>query len=116
MPHPAPLAQGGNRLSGPCPSKTGCLKPLSPGRGGGVGAPGTDRAPSPEPGAPDDTEQPATNAAERLAALIDLAREHDDDLSYIEVELLEAVSRRLVLRETPAPPPTQGRRGRVHRD
>lgn len=62
------------------------------------------------------TEQPATNAAERLAALIDLAREHDDDLSYIEVELLEAVSRRLVLRETPAPPPTQGRRGRVHRD
>ena len=58
------------------------------------------------------TEQPATRAAERLAALIDLAREHDDDLSYVEVELLLAASRpRLALREAPARP-VQPRRER----
>lgn len=50
------------------------------------------------------TAQPATKAAERLAALIDLAREHDDDLSYVEVEqLLAAARRRLILRELPLP-------------
>ncbi|NTU85562.1 MAG: hypothetical protein HGA45_40445 [Chloroflexales bacterium] len=53
------------------------------------------------------TAQPTTQAAERLAALIDLAREHDDDLNYAEVELLLAAShRRLIIRETaPARPP-----------
>lgn len=50
------------------------------------------------------TEQPTNRAAERLAALIDLAHEHDDDLSYIEVELLLAASRpHLALRETAQP-------------
>lgn len=64
------------------------------------------------------TEQPATRAAERLAALLDLARERDDDdLSYIEVELLLAASRPLlVLRETPAAPPAQPRRSRARHD
>jgi hypothetical protein len=43
-----------------------------------------------------------TQAAERLAALLDLAREHDDDVNYAEVELLLAASYpRLTLRETP---------------
>jgi hypothetical protein len=43
-----------------------------------------------------------TSAAERLAALCDLASEHDEDYSYIEVEQLELASRRrLTLRETP---------------
>jgi hypothetical protein len=60
------------------------------------------------------TEQPATRAAERLAALIDLAHEHDDDFSYVEVELLLAASRpHLVLREKPPAPPAQPRRRRV---
>ena len=48
------------------------------------------------------TEQPTSRAAERLAALIDLAQEHDDDFSYLEVEQLLAATRRpLVLREYP---------------
>jgi hypothetical protein len=53
------------------------------------------------------TAQPTTQAAERLAALLDLAREHDDDLNYAEVELLLAAShRRRSIRETaPARPP-----------
>ena len=46
----------------------------------------------------------ATRAAERLAALLDLASEHDDDVNYAEVELLLAASHpRLALRETPQP-------------
>jgi hypothetical protein len=46
----------------------------------------------------------ATRAAERLAALLDLAREHDDDVNYAEVELLLAASHpRLALREQPQP-------------
>jgi hypothetical protein len=41
-----------------------------------------------------------TTAAERLAALIELAAEHDDDLNYAEVEeLLAASRRRLAIRE-----------------
>jgi hypothetical protein len=63
------------------------------------------------------TEQPATRAAERLAALIDLAQEHDDDLSYVEVELLLAASRpRLILREKSAAPPVQPARDRTRRE
>jgi hypothetical protein len=61
------------------------------------------------------TEQPAKRAAERLAALIDLAHEHDDDLSYVEVELLLAASRpRLALHETPSSPPPQPRQRRAY--
>lgn len=48
--------------------------------------------------------QSATRAAERLAALFDLAREHDDDVNYVEVKLLLTTSHpRLALRETPQP-------------
>lgn len=50
------------------------------------------------------TTKRTTQAAERLAALLDLAREHDDDVNYAEVELLLAASHpRLALRETPQP-------------
>ncbi len=50
------------------------------------------------------TTKRTTQAAERLAALLDLAREHDDDVNYTEVELLLAAARpRLILRETPQP-------------
>lgn len=50
------------------------------------------------------TEQPTSPAAERLAALLDLAREQDDDLNYVEVELLVAAARtRRTIREAPAP-------------
>lgn len=50
------------------------------------------------------TTRPTTQAAERLAALLDLAHEHDDDVNYAEVELLLAAARpRLVLRERPQP-------------
>lgn len=60
------------------------------------------------------SEQPAKRAAERLAALIDLAHEHDDDLSYIEVELLLAASRpRLALHETPSSPHPQSLQSRA---
>jgi hypothetical protein len=60
------------------------------------------------------TEQPATRAAERLAALLDLAREHDDEPNYIEIELLEAATRRsLALRETPPAQPVQPGRSRT---
>lgn len=54
----------------------------------------------------------ATQAAERLAALLDLAREHDDDVNYAEVELLLAAARpRLVLREAPPARTRRPRRG-----
>jgi hypothetical protein len=50
------------------------------------------------------TAEPTSRAAERLAALIDLAHEHDDDLNYAEVEqLMTATRRRLVLRERTQP-------------
>lgn len=63
------------------------------------------------------TAQTATRAAERLAALLDLAREHDDDVNYAEVELLLAASHpRLALRETsqsaPKPRAHSGERSR----
>lgn len=58
------------------------------------------------------TEQPTSRAAERLAALIDLAHEHDDDLSYVEVELLLAASRpRIALREALPTPTARERQG-----
>lgn len=49
------------------------------------------------------TPHSTSHAAERLAALIDLAREHDDDLNYAEVEQLMTATRRLVLRERTQP-------------
>lgn len=50
------------------------------------------------------TPHSTSHAAERLAALIDLAREHDDDLNYAEVEQLMSATRpRLVLRERTQP-------------
>ena len=56
------------------------------------------------------TSQP-TSAAERLAALIELAHEHDDELSYIEVEQLQlATRRRVALRETRRSPAHAERR------
>lgn len=56
------------------------------------------------------TTQPTTQAAERLAALLDLAREHDDDVNYAEVELLLAAARpRLVIREAPPARPPRDR-------
>lgn len=57
------------------------------------------------------TSRPTTQAAERLAALLDLAREHDEDVNYAEVELLLIAARpRLALRE--ASTPAQSRRPR----
>jgi len=57
--------------------------------------------------------RPTSPAAERLAALIDLAREHDDDLNYAEVELLLAAShRRLIIRETPPARPPRPQAGK----
>jgi predicted GNAT superfamily acetyltransferase len=51
------------------------------------------------------TEQFTDRAAERLAALIELAQEHDDELSYIEVEQLVVFSsRQLAEREEPYAP------------
>lgn len=62
------------------------------------------------------TTQPTIQAAARLAALIDLAREHDDDVNYAEVELLLAAARpRLVLRETPPARATRRRYNDRHR-
>jgi hypothetical protein len=46
-----------------------------------------------------------TSHAERLVVLIELAREHDDDYSSVEVEQLQLAQRRFALRETrPAQP------------
>ena len=61
------------------------------------------------------TEQPTSPAAERLAALLDLAREQDDDLNYVEVELLVAAARtRRSIREAPlAQTPAPPKRGRA---